>query len=393
MRAGQINPVGMGNRAGSYAACMAAVLLVAACNDAKVCQNCTEAGGGEPCPSAPILTALAGDSEVTLTWEPAVGLGATVKAWQIRQAVQEKSWSATGRTGAAATVYVVSGLKNDLAYTFQVRTQFDAADFGCWSAPISVVPRRIDDLMKEIEKHQRAISDRMTEVVKSMADGRQLLKELSKAEKEILQAISTSTSKIEEDSGTIRTDVGQIKTTVAEGRREIVDKLSKIVEKLGNVCDGCEGLPANCQPIGSAFFGHDSEGIEKVKWEKEGLPDIRTGLFLNVGHATSVGHAVHNLRLSDLRAACVSRCLDDALEERNGGFERGEFVFMEVASGEVLDMSDAEGTSAESEKNRRVDVTFCPDYPNPGAPEREPVWPDEDTCGCINMSLPGETSA
>ena len=346
------------------------------------------------CPpeSAPPLAASVGDGEVTLTWVPVVGIGATANAWQVRQAVQGERWLPLRSSGTAGSAYVVSDLTNGVAYTFQVRVQYNSG-VGCWSDPVTVVPRRIDQVMKEIEKHQKAISERMTEVLKSMADGRQLLKELSNVEKETLQAISTSTSKIEEDSGTIRTDVGHIKTTVAEGRREIVDKLSKIVEKLGNVCDGCEGLPANCQPIGSAFFGHDSEGIEKVKWEKEGLPDIRTGLFLNVGHATSVGHAVHNLRLSDLRAACVSRCLDDALEERNGGFERGEFVFMEVASGEVLDMSDAEGTSAESEKNRRVDVTFCPDYPNPGAPEREPVWPDEDTCGCINMSLPGETSA
>ena len=66
---------------------------------------------------------------------------------------------------------------------------------------------------------------------------------------------------------------------------------------------------------------------------------------------------------------------------------------MEIARGEVLDMSDAEGTSAESDGNRRVEVTFCPDYPNPGAAEREPVWPDTGICDCVNMTLPGETSA
>lgn len=243
------------------AACLTAALLLAACNDAKACQNCDEGGGGA-CATTPALVASAADGEVTLTWEPAVGLRTTVKAWQIRQAVQEKSWSATGRTGAAATAYVVSGLKNDMAYTFQVRAQFDPGD-GCWSDPATVVPRRIDDVMKEIEKHQRAISERMTEVLESMADGRQLLTELSKGEKEILQAISTSTSKIKKDSGAIRTDVGQVKTTVAEAKQEIVDKLGEIVEGLGSVCDGCEGLPANCQLMGAAFFGHDSEGIEK----------------------------------------------------------------------------------------------------------------------------------
>ena len=76
----------------------------------------------------------------------------------------------------------------------------------------------------------------------------------------------------------------------------------------------------------------------------------------------------------------MSRCLDVV-----GG---GEFAFMEIARGEVLDMSDPEGTSAESDRHRRVDVTFCRDYPTPdtSAAERDPVWPDIQDCGCADVN-------
>lgn len=98
------------------------------------------------------------------------------------------------------------------------------------------------------------------------------------------------------------------------------------------------------------------------------------GLFLTVGYATPVGHAVHNLRLSNLRAACVSRCLD--------GLSNGTFTFREVARGEVpLDGRDLEGVDP---LGRRVDVTFCPNYSGevPDTEGRKPVWPSADECLC-----------
>ena len=391
--------MGMENKAGAYAVCLVVALLLAACNDDKVCPDCNE-GGSQPCPTSPDLAAAPGDGQVTLTWEPAVSLGATIKAWQIRQAVQGEDWSAARSTGAAATAYVVSGLKNDVAYTFQARAQLDAADFGCWSTPVSVVPRRIDDVMKEIEKHQKAIAGRMVELVKGLEERQEELEKLRERAIATLGAVATSTSATAEHTAATRDGVAKLACKVDSARdkiveatnsvaakvdkakQDVVDKLDDIVEKLGKGCDGCEALPANCQLLGTAFFGHNSERIENMMWEKDEWPELPTGVFLNIGHASSVGHAVHNLRLSDQRAACVSRCLDVVVG--------GDFAFMEVARGEILDMSDPEGTSTESDQHRRVDVAFCEDYPIPDAEaaQRDPVWPDGGDCGCKDFDVP-----
>ena len=125
-----------------------------------------------------------------------------------------------------------------------------------------------------------------------------------------------------------------------------------------------------------------------MQWQKnerlDAILERETGWFLNVGHATSVGHAAHNLRLSDQRAACVSRCIHKRL-----GDKQEKFAFMEIAKGEVLDIDDPEGVSDESRENRRVDVIFCPDDSSRRrtAGDRAPVWPDAEACDCPNMNL------
>ena len=405
-RAGRISPIVMGNKIGSYAAGLMAALLVVACNDAKVCQDCNESSGGERCLTSPALAASAGDGEVTLTWKPS--LGTAVKAWQIRRAIQGESWSATRSTGPAATAYVVSGLKNDMAYTFQVRAQLDAADFDCWSAPVSVVPRQIDDVMREIEKHQRAIAESMVDLVNGMEAGQTLLKELGEQGIATLGAVATSTSETARHTADTRDGVNEVASKVDlagdkvvaatnmvavgvdDARQEVVEKLNEIVAKLDDACDGCDALPANCHHLGNVFFEHDIHTIEdehraSFNGVLRELQDLEAGFVLTEGHASSVGHAVHNLRLSDQRAACVSRCLDNRLNDphRLGNVDR-KFAFMEIARGEVLDVNDPAGTSVESEQHQRVAVAFCSDYPVPdhSAEQREPVWPDAETCGC-----------
>ena len=370
----------------------------------------------------PILDASVGDGEVTLRWrlpDPPDPTGvpryAMPQAWQYQRAVQGDSWSAIHDAGQT-TGYVVSGLTNGLAYTFQARAQFNA-DSGCWSTPLTVVPRRIEDVMKEIEKHQRAIAGSIAEVVKGMAARQELFEELGEQGIATLGAVATSTGQIAEHTGAIRDGVVRVATSVdvagervagataavareVAGIREEVDELAesvdavgqqvageleKIAEQLGKGCDGCGVLPANCSPFGKVLFGHNSpEIIQDDNWATiEGkLGALRkqgTGMFLNVGHATAVGKAGHNLRLSDERAACVSRCLDSVLGDG--------FAFLEVARGEVLDVSDPEGTTVDSDQNRRVDVTFCEDYPIPdtSAQRRQPVWPGVEHCGCADM--------
>ena len=347
----------MGNNAGLYAACLTAALLLAGCNDAGVCRNCS-GGGAEPCPSSPILAASAGNGEVTLTWEPAGSQGTAVKAWQYRQAVQGESWSGARNAGPAATAYVVSGLTNGLAYRFQVRPQFAAADFGCWSAAVSVVPRRMDDVMGRMEKHQEAIAKRMSEVVEGMAASQELQRTLGERE------IAT---------------LG-----------EVVDGLAEVAAQLGKVCDGCGVPPANCRSLGQVFFGHNSHHIRNENGNKEtfnqivsGLQVRKGGLFLTEGYASAVGYARHNLHLSDQRAACVSRCLHDRLA--HPWLEDGKFQFREIARGEVFGVNDLAGAN---KQHRRVDVTFCPGYSNssPNAEKRPPVWPTD--CACPSDSQP-----
>ena len=364
----------------------------------------------------PVLAASAGDGEVTLRWERAIGQSGIVEAWQYQQAVQGEAWSVKRSTGSAASVYVVAGLTNGLAYTFQVRAQLDSGS-GCWSDPVSVVPRRTDDVMTEIEKHQRAIAGSMADVVKSMADNHELLTTLGEQRIAKLEAIATSTSKIAEHSaGTqarilqvagqveaagklvatatdavaeraaeIRNEVAEVEASVDAAGQKIASELAEIKAQLREKCDGCGAFPGDCQSLGTAFFGHGSQVIEHMKWDEVALHDVSEqdgGWFLNVGYATSVGYVVHNLDLSDRRAACVSRCLDN----RFGG---EKFAFMEIARGEVLDVNDPEGTGDDSRKNRRVDVSFCraDSGGGPSTQSRDPVWPSADMCGCSSVEV------
>lgn len=387
-------------------ACLVAAIFIMGCSDAKPCQNCND-GSSETCPTSPTLNALAADGEVTLKWEPATVQGATVKAWQYRQAVQGQGWSPIRNAGPAGTAYVVSDLNNNMAYTFQVRAQIDSG-VGCWSGPVSVVPRRIDDVMREIEKHQRAIAESMVDLVNGMEAGQTRLKELGEQGIATLGAVATSTSETARHTADTRDGVKEVASKVDlagdegvaaanavavgvdDAREEVVDKLNEIVAKLDAKCDGCDALPANCHHLGNVFFEHDIHTIEdehraSFNGVLRKLQDLDAGFVLTEGHASSVGHAVHNLRLSDQRAACVSRCLDNRLNDphRLGVVDR-KFAFMEIARGEVLDVNDPAGTSVESEQHQRVAVAFCSDYPIPdhSAEQREPVWPDAETCGC-----------
>ena len=72
-------------------------------------------------PTAPTVTAAAGDAVVTVSWTAGDDGGSAVTAWRVE--VDDVLWidlSATGR-GADATTHTVIGLDNGTAYTFTVR--------------------------------------------------------------------------------------------------------------------------------------------------------------------------------------------------------------------------------------------------------------------------------
>lgn len=369
----------------------------------------------EPCGlPGPVLAASAGDGRVTLSWRLVHSPKVAVKGWQYMLSAQGRTIRATPDVGPATTSHTVTDLLNGVAYTFQVRPQLGTAGFGCWSAGVSVVPRLAEDLMGQIEEHQDAIASGVAGLVEGMAARQELLQQLGGKGVTALSVVATSTSAIAEHAadirdgvarvaanvGTagenvavataavsrevagIREEVGKVAVSVDAAGQKVADELSGITEKLGGSCGECGTTPHGCRKLGSVSFGHGSHVIED---EKGDLGRIETelgslersgGLFLAFGHATSIGHAVYNMHLSDERAMCVSRCLRDRF-----GVDVGEFAFREIARGEVFQAGDLAGSAP---RNQRVDVAFCPGYFDPtwDAEGQESLWPSAKECGC-----------
>ncbi len=384
---------------GLCAICLMAAVLLVGCGDAGECPNCNE--GADLCSTSPVLRASADDGEATLEWEPAVGVGTTAKAWQIRHALQGESWSVTRSTGAAATAYVASGLTNDKAYTFQVRAQLDATDFACWSAPVTVVPRRVDDVMEEIEKHQRAIAERMAEVV----DGQEVLQALGEQGIATLEAAATSTREIAEHSPGIHDRVNHVATVtsrelvairgamddVAGNIGKVVAGLSRIEKRLGELPEEPGEAPDICGGRGIAeetrlTFGNDCPKVnyednwKKIRGFADELKALDGGLILTIGYATAIGENAYNQELSDDRARCASLCIRELLGDRSENFE-----FREVAKGEAMMSEDLPGTNPDS---RRVDVILCRGVDSGGKEYSGDVFElKADECGCEPGSL------
>ena len=384
--------------AGRCASCLMAVALLVGCGDAEECPNCND--GADLCYTSPVLRVSAGDGEATLEWEPAVVLGTTAKAWQIRQALQGENWSVNRSTDAAATAYVVSGLTNDKAYTFQVRAQLDAADFACWSASVTVVPRRVDDVMEEIEKHQRAIAAHLVEVV----NGQEVLQALGEQGIATLEVAATSASEIAGHSTSIHDRVDHVATAtsrelvairramddVAGNIGKVVAGLSRIEKRLDELPQPREA-PGICGGRGIAeetrlTFGNDcpkvdyEENWEKIRGFADELKTLDGGLVLTIGYATAIGEDAYNQELSDDRARCASLCIRELLGDRSENFE-----FREVAKGEAMMSDDLPGTNPDS---RRVDVILCRGDDSGGKEYFGDVFeltPDE--CGCEPRSL------
>lgn len=345
----------------------AAVLLVA-CNDTEDCRNCNK-GETELCATSPGLRASADDGKATLEWEPAVGFRATPKAWQFRQALQGETWSVARDTGPAATAYVVSGLTNDKAYTFQVRAQLDAADFTCWSAPVTVVPRQVDNVMAEIEKHQRAIAKRMA-ALEAIATS---MSEIAEQAKGIHDGVGAAATVASRELEKIRGAIDEVDGNIGKVGEEVVAGLSRVEEKLGRTPREPEEDPDICGGRGiaeetSLAFGNDSFKVRsdedneesrarsEENWKRIGsfaekLSRLDAGLVLTVGRATAIGEDTYNQHLSDQRATCATLCIRKRLGDRAEDFE-----FREVAKGETITECDLPGTNP---KSRRVDVILC----------------------------------
>ena len=334
----------------------------------------------DPCRlPGPILAASAGDGEVTLSWKLADSQESMIKGWQYLQSAQGGSSLVTPDIGPAAASYAVTDLMNGVTYSFQLRAIRKSGGFGRWSASVPARPGHLGDLVKRMEKHQKEIA--------------------------------ASASQLVERAAGIRDEVTQLAGSVNAAGQKIADGLAGISVQL---CEKAPGeqvdcpvtsvRPDSCEPpdscespdpcnrtlLGYVHFENNSHQIGGYAKNEEALNKIVTGLqkaHLNSGHkgglvltegyATAVGYAMHNLSLSDRRAACVSRCLHDRLVHL--GLEDGQFEFREIAKGEALDRSDPAGTSP---KSRRVNVFLCSEHSPGGAnAEKWPLaWPVDCSC-------------
>ena len=310
--------------------CLMAAFLLAGCEGAQLCQRCN--GDDQPCQTSPVLAASAGDGSVTLTWEPAAAQGIVAKAWQYRQAVQGESWSAARNAGPAATTYVVSDLTNDIAHTFQVRAQLNT-DFSCWSDAVSVVPRRMNDVMDRIEKHQGAIAANLAHVVQRMATSQEILRELGEQATTTLEGVATSTSAIAEHSAGIRDGVRQVVTSVdtagsdivaattavrqqAEGIRNNLDTLASSVDAAGEgivaatvaVKDEAAGIRNNLDTLASSVDAAGEGIVAATVAVKDEAAGIRTEVGQVARRVDAAGQQVAE-RLADLAERC-QQCAD-----------------------------------------------------------------------------------
>lgn len=124
------------------------------------------------------------------------------------------------RTTAASTA---DGLQTDAAISHSSRRSAPHAPKARprRQAAVSVVPRRIDDVMERIEKHQEAIAESMAKVVESMALRQELLERFGEQGIATLGVVATSTSAIARHSADIREGVEQVAANVDEAGEKI----------------------------------------------------------------------------------------------------------------------------------------------------------------------------
>ena len=274
-------------------------------------------------PPKPVMTVSAGDSRVDLTWRLDTDKQLRIEGWRYQQSVQGGRGSIERDTGSAEMSHAVGGLVNGVTYMFRVRAVFQSGKLGCWSKAMPALPGHLGDALQRMEEQLKSIGRHVAKVVK-------ILKAKGKNGRHCKTC-----------------PAGDPGPPGPPGPRG----------------EPATPIPCNSTPLGTLLFCHDSPEIDKKITNKEQFDEIvgeleglEGGLVLTVGYATSVGLARHNAHLSDRRAACVSLCLKDRLENR---LDPREFEYREIARGEVPEASDPPGTSDES---RRVEVLYCDDY-------------------------------
>ncbi len=92
-------------------------------------------------PAKPVVTAMAGNGQVTLSWQSQPGLAITT--WTYQYSTDGGSTWSTSRTvtGAGTTSTVVTGLENDTAYTFRLFAAVSPGVQSAWSDHVTATPK------------------------------------------------------------------------------------------------------------------------------------------------------------------------------------------------------------------------------------------------------------
>ena len=331
----------------------------------------------------PTLAASAKDGMVTLNWRVAVRKQLSIERWQYQQYVRGEGTASVHDVRPAVDAegsYIVRDLMNGITYMFRVQAILKSGKFSCWSDWVPATPRRPSALMERIEKHQQATADNTAKIVLGLAGIAAQLDETR-----VRKGGKERSGSRGGNSGDDRNDGD------ANGGNDGGDGYDADDPTGGEVGagKGCAKAvhpvvpidpPARCHTLLHGLrFGENSYvlGEQNECAINNIVEDLRTrkdGLVLTEGYATSVGGAVYNLHLSDMRAACTSLCLRARIPPGR------KFAFREIARGEVLNASELAGTG---DAGQRVKVMFCEGQSLvPDAREDRRAWPTIEECGC-----------
>ncbi len=103
--------------------------------------NARRATPSEPRPDKPVLTAVAGDGSVALSWKAQSG----VVSWGYQYKREDDGWSSTAtvlpsRPDLTQVRWVVPGLTNGTAYTFRLFARFASQRSSVWSDQVTATP-------------------------------------------------------------------------------------------------------------------------------------------------------------------------------------------------------------------------------------------------------------
>ena len=395
------------------------------------------------------LRAVAGDSDVRLTWSVPSDQLRLVEQWEYEQSDSRGGTAGRYSTGSAATSYLVAGLTNGETYSFRVQAilKADTGEVVSWSNPVSATPIRKGDVLERLEqrlremeqhqwgmvrqqeelaRHQQAVTlqqeklarrqDAIVQVQSRIADSASavvtLVAEDGRASRQLadrgisalesLAAFAEGTSQeltdVGKTVGDMARNIGAAEDGVTSGlsridvvARELDSRLSRIEKRLG-------GWPPEPKEASNICGGRDI--LKKVLLTFDNnSSDVRYGDNCEVikefvralnesggGVVLTVGYTTAVGEDTYNVRLSDERAACASLCIRERLVDPLKFTFREIARGETMVPDDLPGTKPDS---RRVEVILCQSGDDEGAEYAgapSDLLPDSSACGCPPMS-------